>query len=189
MKTWIKIMGGIIVVAGVGWAGLYFGKQLGKDEVEKTAVEHPVVNVVSGKTEAEEYEVTAEESPTLRQAVSEAAVVVLGNEVEEIAESETAQRVLKEVARGELAVSNITHEVVVDIAVDVLGEQVEEIGESETSKKVLKDLAGGGSSDTNAPSPTTTDIMVDVLGEQVDEVGENELLKDVLKGLGNSLFD
>lgn len=188
MKTWMKIVGGIVVLAGVGFAALYFGKQLGVKEVVSDEETLPLNTSASPVYSEEPVELPVLTQPDLRNTVSDAAVVVLSEKVDEIGDSETAQRVVKEVLNGELPPGDINREVVADIAVDVLAEQIEEIGESETAKRVLKDLAGGGASDTNAPSPTTTDIAVDILGEQVDEVGESELLKDVLKGLGNSFF-
>lgn len=189
MKTGIKMLGGVVVLAGVGFAGVYYGKQLGKEAAPKREEPPSAMTAATPEYSTEPTEPVAATPPELREVLTDAAVSALSEQVEEIGESETVQRVLKEVLSGELPPDDVNREVVANVAVDVLAEQVEEIGESETAKSVLKDLAGGGSSDTNAPSPTATDIAVDILGEQVDEVGENEFLKDMLKGFGNSLFN
>ncbi|MBN2704670.1 MAG: hypothetical protein JXR23_10715 [Pontiellaceae bacterium] len=189
MKTGIKMLCGVVVLAGVGFAGVYYGKQLGKEDAPKRVEPPSATTAATSEYSAEAKEPVAATPPELREVLSDAAVVVLSEKVDEVGESETVQRVLKEVLSGELPPDDVNREVVADVAVDVLAEHVEEIGESETVKSVLKDLAGGGSFDTNAPSPTATDIAVDILGEQVDEVGGNEVLKDILKGFGNSLFN
>lgn len=120
--------------------------------------------------------------------LTDTAVAVLAAKVDEIGESETVQKVLKDLANGAAFDTNSPAPINADLLVDVLSEQVDEVGESETVQKALKDLANGAASDTNSPAPVNTDLLIDVLGEQVDEIGENEALKEDLKSLGKWIF-
>ena len=71
---------------------------------------------------------------------TDAAVELLGQHVEEIGESETAKRVLKDIAAGKSSDTNAPAESTSDVIVDILGEEIEEIGENELLKESLKDL-------------------------------------------------
>mgnify|MGYP001813436642 CR=1 FL=1 len=72
--------------------------------------------------------------------VTDAAVEALGEQVEEIGESETVKKVLKDLADGEPSATNQPAPISSDTIVDILGEQVEEIGENEELKDELKNL-------------------------------------------------
>jgi hypothetical protein len=71
---------------------------------------------------------------------SDAAVELLGEYVEEIGESETAKKVLKDWVDGKPPPTNAAPASTSDVLVDILGEEIEEIGESELLKEGLKDL-------------------------------------------------
>lgn len=71
---------------------------------------------------------------------SDAAIEALGEKIDEIGRSETAKRILKDLADGEPSATNAPSPASSDVLVDLLGEQVEEIGENEALKKDLKDL-------------------------------------------------
>jgi hypothetical protein len=75
-----------------------------------------------------------------REEIADAAVDELGRHVEEIAESETAKKILKDLAGGTPSATNAPPPVSSDTVVDLLGEQVKEIGENEALKNDLKDL-------------------------------------------------
>jgi hypothetical protein len=72
--------------------------------------------------------------------LAEAAVEVLGSHVDEIGDSETVKKVLKDLADGEPSATNAPSPVSSDVLVEMLGEQVEEIGENEELKDELKNL-------------------------------------------------
>ncbi len=72
--------------------------------------------------------------------LTDAAVEVLGRHVDEIGESETVRKVLKDLADGGSSDTNAPSPVSSDILIDILGEQVEEIGENEELKDELKNL-------------------------------------------------
>ncbi len=72
--------------------------------------------------------------------LADAVVVVLGEHVDEIGESETAQKVLKDLAEGGSSDTNAPAPISSDVLIDILGEQVEEIGENEELKDELKGL-------------------------------------------------
>jgi len=74
------------------------------------------------------------------ETLGDAAVEVLGEQVEEIGKSETAKKVLKDLAGGAGSDTNAPPSVTTDVMVDLLGEQVEEIGENEELKNDLKNL-------------------------------------------------
>jgi hypothetical protein len=120
--------------------------------------------------------------------LTDAAVDLLGAKVSEVGDSETLQKVLKDLANGKSGDTNAPPVDKTDVAVEVLGEQIDEVGESEAVKKALKDLANGKSTESNAPPVITSDLLINILGEQVDEIGEDEALKDDLKSLGKLLF-
>ena len=93
--------------------------------------------------------------------VTGVAVELLGNKVEYIGRSETAQRLLKDLAHATVSTNRPDNQ------------------SSSTNQPPAQ---------TNAPAPPITDTLIDILGEEVDEVGENEMLKNELKGLGRLLF-
>ncbi len=68
------------------------------------------------------------------------AIEVLGRHVDEIGESETAKKVLKDLADGGSSDTNAPSSLSSDVLIDILGEQVEEIGENEALKDELKNL-------------------------------------------------
>lgn len=70
----------------------------------------------------------------------DAVVAVLGEHVDEIGESETAQKVLKDLAEGGSSDTNAPAPIRSDFLIELLGEQVEEIGENEELKDELKGL-------------------------------------------------
>ena len=70
----------------------------------------------------------------------DAAVEALGEKIEEIGQSETTKRVLKDLADGKPSDTNAPPVISSDTIVDILGEQIEEIGNDEDVKKELKDL-------------------------------------------------
>jgi hypothetical protein len=72
--------------------------------------------------------------------LAEAAVEVLAAHVDEIGESETIKKVLKDLTDGKPADTNAPPEVTTDVLIDILGEQVDEIGENEELKDELKNL-------------------------------------------------
>lgn len=72
--------------------------------------------------------------------LTEAAIAVLGEHVDEIGESETVQKVLKDLAEGGASDTNAPAPVSSDVLIDILGEQLEEIGENEELKEELKNL-------------------------------------------------
>ncbi len=74
------------------------------------------------------------------ETLEEAAIEVLAAEVDEIGESETAKKFLKDLAEGDPSGTNEPIVVNSDTIVDLLSEQVEEIGEDEELKKDLKKL-------------------------------------------------
>ncbi|WP_136082049.1 AsmA family protein [Pontiella desulfatans] len=74
--------------------------------------------------------------------MTDAVVEVLGAHVEEIGESETVKKVLKDLADGEPSATNAPSPVSIDTLVDLLGEEVKEIGEDEELKNDLKQLGG-----------------------------------------------
>ena len=74
------------------------------------------------------------------ETMQDAAVEVLGAHVDEIGESETVKRVLKDLADGEPSATNAPDPISTDTLVDLLGEQVDEIGENEELKDELKNL-------------------------------------------------
>ena len=74
------------------------------------------------------------------ESMADAAVEVLAEQVEEIGESETVKKVLKDLADGEPSATNAPPPVSSDTIVDILGEHVDEIGEDEALKEGLKDL-------------------------------------------------
>ncbi len=69
-----------------------------------------------------------------------AAVEVLGQHVDEIGDSETVRKLLKDLADGESSDTNAPSPVSSDVLIDLLGEQVKEIGENEELKDELKNL-------------------------------------------------
>jgi len=87
------------------------------------------------------------------------AVELLSKKVEYIGKSETAQRLLNDLANAVVSTNQSNHQA--------------------TNQPPAQ---------TNAPAPPITDALIDILGEEVDEVGENEALKNELKGLGRLLF-
>jgi len=72
--------------------------------------------------------------------LTDAAVEVLAAKVDEIGESETVQKVLKDLANGTASDTNSAAPVTTDTLIDILGEQVDEIGENEELKNELKSL-------------------------------------------------
>jgi hypothetical protein len=74
------------------------------------------------------------------ETLGDAAVEVFGKHVKEIGESETANKVLKDLADGKPSDTNSPPVVSSDTVVDILGEHVKEIGESEEIKDELKNL-------------------------------------------------
>ncbi len=72
--------------------------------------------------------------------LSEAAVEVLGEYVDEIGESETIKKILEDLVDGESSATNAPSPVSSDVLVDILSEQVKEIGENEELKDELKNL-------------------------------------------------
>ncbi len=72
--------------------------------------------------------------------LGDAAVEALAKEVEEIGESETLKKVLKDLADGKSSDTNAPSSVSSDTLIDILGEHVDEIGEDEELKKELKNL-------------------------------------------------
>jgi|GEM_PF-3476629 len=74
------------------------------------------------------------------ETLGEAAVAVLGAQVDEIGKSETMKKVLKDLADGEPSDTNAPSSISSDVIIDLLGEQVKEIGESEEIKDELKNL-------------------------------------------------
>ena len=72
--------------------------------------------------------------------ITDAAIEILGREVEEIGRSETAKRVLKDLADGPSSDTNAPAAQTSDVLIDLLGEQVDEIGENEGLKEDLKNL-------------------------------------------------
>lgn len=72
--------------------------------------------------------------------LTEAAVAVLGEHVDEIGESEAIQEVLKDLADGKSSDTNAPSLINSDILIDILGEQVDEVGENEELKDDLKNL-------------------------------------------------
>ncbi len=72
--------------------------------------------------------------------LSDAAVDILGEHVEEIGKNESAKKLLKDLADGKSSDTNTASQSASDTAVDILGEQVEEIGENEALKESLKGL-------------------------------------------------
>jgi hypothetical protein len=78
-----------------------------------------------------------QESP---ETLTDAAVEVLGAQVDEIGESEAAKQALKDLVNGEPSATNTSSPISSDVLVDILGEQVEEIGENEEIKDELKSL-------------------------------------------------
>jgi len=72
--------------------------------------------------------------------LTDAAVEVLAAKVDEIGESETVQKVLKDLANGTASDTNSPTPVATDTLIDILGEQVDEIGENEALKDDLKSL-------------------------------------------------
>jgi hypothetical protein len=74
---------------------------------------------------------------------AEAAVEVLADQVDEIGESETTQKVLKEIAKGVPSETNETVRIDTDALIDILGEKEDFIGENEEVKQLLKGLGRG----------------------------------------------
>jgi len=74
------------------------------------------------------------------ESMAEAAVEVLGEKVDEIGESETVKKVLKDLADGEPSATNAPPPVSSDTIVEILGEHVDEVGEDEALKEGLKGL-------------------------------------------------
>ncbi len=72
--------------------------------------------------------------------LEEAAVEILAAEVDEIGESETAKKILKDLADGEPSATNAPDPVSSDTIVDILAEQVDEIGEDKELQEDLKNL-------------------------------------------------
>ena len=79
-------------------------------------------------------------SSEVQPAVANAAVEALAKEVPEIGESETAMKVLKDLADGKPSATNQPAPISSDTIIDLLGEQVDEIGENEELKKELKEI-------------------------------------------------
>ncbi len=77
---------------------------------------------------------------TSPETLQEAAVEVLAAEVDEIGESETAKKILKDLADGKPSATNAPDPISSDTMVDLLGEQIKEIGEDEELKDELKNL-------------------------------------------------
>ncbi|MBT8046359.1 MAG: hypothetical protein KJN67_04255, partial [Pontiella sp.] len=74
------------------------------------------------------------------ETMSEAAVEILGQHVDEIGQSEASKKILKDLVGGKTADTNATPAVSSDSLIDILGEQVDEIGENEALKDELKNL-------------------------------------------------
>jgi hypothetical protein len=72
--------------------------------------------------------------------MTDAAVEILGEHVEEIGENEAAKKVLKDLAGGESSDTNAPAEPASDVIVDILSEEIEEIGENEVLREGLKGL-------------------------------------------------
>ncbi|MDF7799507.1 AsmA family protein [Pontiellaceae bacterium B1224] len=72
--------------------------------------------------------------------VTDAAVEALAKEVPEIGKSETAKKVLKDLAGGGTSATNAPAPINSDTIVEILGETVDEIGENEELKSELKNL-------------------------------------------------
>ncbi len=72
--------------------------------------------------------------------LSDAAIEVLGEQVDEIGESETFKAVLKDLANGAASDTNAASPVSSDTLIDILCEHVEEVGENEELKDELKSL-------------------------------------------------
>ena len=70
----------------------------------------------------------------------DSAVVLLGEHVDEIGESETIAKVLQDLANGEAFDTNTAAPLSSDTLIDILGEHVEEVGENEELKSELKNL-------------------------------------------------
>lgn len=138
MKKGIKRVAGVVVLAGVGFAGVYYGKQLGKEDTPKREEPPSAMTTATPEYSAEPKEPVAATPPELREALSDAAVSALSEEVDEIGESETAKSVLKDLAGGGSSDTNAPSPTATDIAVDILGEQVDEVGENEFLKDILK---------------------------------------------------
>lgn len=81
---------------------------------------------------------TGQENPP--ENLTEVALAVLGEQVDEIAESETIQDALKDLAGGESSDTNRPSLISSDTFVEILGEQVDEVGENEELKEELKNL-------------------------------------------------
>jgi len=79
-------------------------------------------------------------SDTPPESLSDAAVELLGAHVDEIGESETVKKVLKDLADGEPSATNAPAPINTDTLIDILGEHVDEIGEDEELKEDLKQL-------------------------------------------------
>lgn len=73
--------------------------------------------------------------------LTDSAVIVLGEHVDEIGESETITKVLQDLANGEASDTNTAAPLSSDTLIDILGEHVEEIGEDEELKSELKNLS------------------------------------------------
>jgi len=74
------------------------------------------------------------------ETLPDAAVEVLGKHVDEVGESETVKKVLKDLADGKPSSTNAPDPISSDTVIDILGEQVDEIGENEELKDDLKTL-------------------------------------------------
>lgn len=74
------------------------------------------------------------------ETLAEAAIEVLGEHIEEIGESETVKKVLKDLAEEPSSATNAPASIISETLVEILGEHVDEIGESEELKEDLKHL-------------------------------------------------
>jgi hypothetical protein len=75
-----------------------------------------------------------------QEMTTDAAVDVLADKVDEVGESETTQKVLKDILDGKPTATNEPPPVSSDTVVDILGEHVKEIGDDEELKDELKNL-------------------------------------------------
>ncbi|MBN2162160.1 MAG: AsmA family protein [Pontiellaceae bacterium] len=72
--------------------------------------------------------------------ITDAAVEILGQHVEEIGENEDVKKVLKDLADGKPSDTNAPAPAVTDVLIDILGNEVDEIGNDEVLKEGLKGL-------------------------------------------------
>jgi len=122
--------------------------------------------------------------------ITDASIVLLGKEVDEIGENKALKKLIKNVVNKETSSkSNAPPAITSDAVIDALAEGVDKKQKHKASKEALKALLKSNDhSKTNKPAVKNTDALIDIISEEVDKDGKHKKYKDDIKAIGNLLF-